>query len=63
MLPSQEIFPATFSNERVNLSCSMSVLENIMQNINRAAQNADSNGNAARNITVETSVLVLAIMP
>ena len=40
VLPSREIFPAIFSNETVDLSCSISVLENIMQNINRAGQNA-----------------------
>ena len=40
MLPSREIFPAIFSNETVDLSCLISVLENIMQNINRAGQNA-----------------------
>ena len=53
MLPSQEIFPAIFSNETVDLSGSNSVLKNIMQNINCEGQNAGSNENTARNITVK----------
>ena len=38
VLPSQGIFPVIFFNETVNLSCLISVLKNIMQNINRAGQ-------------------------